>query len=107
MPATRRLPLLSTPAVGQGHGVGVGMHELAVIGGPLRAIARCRDRRRSVAAAVVGVAWLIAVLAGAPDSDAAPAVSAPSIGGCQNFPDDNVWNTRIDALPVHARSDAW
>jgi hypothetical protein len=83
------------------------MHELAVIGGPLRVIARCRDWRRPVVAAVVGVTWLIAALAGAPVSNAAPAASAPSIGGCQIFPDDNVWNTRIDTLPVHARSDAW
>ncbi|HQZ22473.1 MAG TPA: hypothetical protein PLJ62_06670 [Thermoflexales bacterium] len=33
--------------------------------------------------------------------------SAPVIGGCQMFPNNNVWNTRIDTLPVHPRSDEW
>lgn len=48
--------------------------------------------------------------------DAAGGVSAPSnrvaevdfplvmAGGCPYFPADNIWNTRIDALPVDARS---
>lgn len=92
------------------------MRELGVIGGPLRVIARCRDWRRQVVAAVLGVAWLTVAFVGAPASDAAPADTAaravtaaglPTIGGCQIFPVDNVWNTRIDTLPVHARSDAW
>jgi hypothetical protein len=92
------------------------MHELGVIGGPLRVIARRRDWRRLVMAAALGVAWLTVALVGAPASDAAPADTAagvvnaaglPTIGGCQAFPADNVWNTRIDSLPVHARSDAW
>jgi hypothetical protein len=67
-------------------------------------------------AAVLGVAWLTVALVGAPASDAAPADTAagavnaaglPTIGGCQVLPADNVWNARIDSLPVHARSDAW
>ncbi|HUC20034.1 MAG TPA: hypothetical protein VMR98_00895 [Candidatus Polarisedimenticolaceae bacterium] len=33
--------------------------------------------------------------------------SAPNFGGCPVFPADNIWNTRIDTLPVHARSNAW
>jgi len=33
--------------------------------------------------------------------------AAPSVGGCPLFPADNVWNAPVDALPVHARSDAW
>jgi hypothetical protein len=38
---------------------------------------------------------------------AAPArgVAAPTIGGCPVFPAANVWNTPVDTLPVHARSD--
>lgn len=35
---------------------------------------------------------------------------APTPGGtttCRLFPADNVWNTRIDGLPLHPRSDAW
>src|SRR5687768_3470226 len=29
------------------------------------------------------------------------------IGGCPIFPDNNIWNTPINNLPVHARSDQW
>jgi hypothetical protein len=90
------------------------MRELVVFGGSLRAIARCRVRSRLVAAIVLGIAWLTAAFVGAPAGEAAPVAGpasapagAPSIGGCQIFPADNVWNTRIDTLPVHARSDAW
>jgi hypothetical protein len=32
---------------------------------------------------------------------------APRIAGCDLFPADNVWNARVDNLPVHARSDAY
>jgi hypothetical protein len=46
------------------------------------------------------------MLTGPPDGLAAPPSSA-SIAGCPVFPSDNVWNTRIDSLPVHARSAAW
>jgi hypothetical protein len=35
------------------------------------------------------------------------AAGLPSIGGCQVFPADNIWNVRIDTLPVHAMSGAW
>lgn len=34
-------------------------------------------------------------------------VSYPSLGGCPMFPADNIWNTPIDTLPVHARSAQW
>ena len=27
--------------------------------------------------------------------------------GCRVFPASNIWNTRIDALPVHEMSDTW
>lgn len=30
-----------------------------------------------------------------------------SIGGCQLLPDDHILNTRIDALPVHPKSNEW
>jgi hypothetical protein len=30
-----------------------------------------------------------------------------SIGGCPLFPDNNIWNTPINNLPVHPRSDQW
>ncbi len=33
--------------------------------------------------------------------------SSPSIEGCLIFPEDNVWNTRIDRLPVDPKSDQY
>ncbi len=42
-----------------------------------------------------------------PTSNAAPAQPRPSIGECYILPANNIWNTRIDSLPVHVRSDAW
>lgn len=33
--------------------------------------------------------------------------AGPMINGCPVFPKDNFWNTRIDDLPIHPRSDAW
>jgi len=44
---------------------------------------------------------LVVVLAGIPQ----PARAQPTLAGCPVFPADNIWNTRIDALPVHPRSD--
>lgn len=32
---------------------------------------------------------------------------APTVGTCSVFPADNVWNTRIDQLPVHPSSSTW
>ena len=32
---------------------------------------------------------------------------SPDIVGCTVYPSNNVWNTPIDTLPVHARSSAW
>ena len=38
-----------------------------------------------------------------------PAVDllGPSIGGCPIYPLNNIWNTPVDGLPVHARSTQW
>ncbi|MCP4362543.1 MAG: hypothetical protein GY796_31440 [Chloroflexi bacterium] len=33
-----------------------------------------------------------------------PGSSAPQVAGCDVFPADNVWNTPVDHLPVHANS---
>lgn len=70
--------------------------------------------RRGAAVRLAAVALLSAVLGTvlvqAPAGTAAPMtapVAAPSIGSCQVFPVDNVWNARIDTLPVHPRSAAW
>ncbi len=35
----------------------------------------------------------------------APLVQSGGVGGCPLFPANNVWNTRIDSLPVDPRSD--
>jgi hypothetical protein len=32
---------------------------------------------------------------------------APMVAGCRVFPPDNVWNARVDGLPVHPRSAEW
>ena len=32
---------------------------------------------------------------------------APTIGNCTVFPANNIWNTRIDQLPVHPSSSTW
>jgi hypothetical protein len=32
---------------------------------------------------------------------------AQTIGGCPVFPANNIWNARVDTLPVHGRSAAW
>lgn len=31
----------------------------------------------------------------------------PTLAGCPLYPADNIWNTRVDRLPVHARSTDW
>jgi hypothetical protein len=31
----------------------------------------------------------------------------PELEGCPMYPADNIWNVRVDSLPVHARSTAW
>lgn len=30
---------------------------------------------------------------------------SPTLGDCPLFPADNIWNTRVDTLPIHARSN--
>lgn len=38
-----------------------------------------------------------------------PVAAAPEakMGGCQMYPANNIWNTRVDNLPVHQLSTAW
>src|ERR1051325_2221075 len=38
---------------------------------------------------------------------ATPSESEPHIANCAMFPANNIWNARVDALPVHPMSDAW
>jgi len=35
------------------------------------------------------------------------AAQAPTIGNCAVLPADNIWNTRVDQLPVHPSSSTW
>src|ERR1700676_3300814 len=35
------------------------------------------------------------------------AAQTPTISNCMVFPADNIWNTRIDQLPVHPSSSTW
>jgi len=35
------------------------------------------------------------------------AYAGPSIGGCSVLPADDIWNTPVDTLPVHANSSAY
>jgi hypothetical protein len=35
------------------------------------------------------------------------AAAQGSVGNCPVFPADNIWNTRIDQLPVHPSSSTW
>jgi hypothetical protein len=53
--------------------------------------------------------WVVVIPAGAEQPQQQNGVSAVSmiIGGCTIFPANNIWNTPIDNLPVHPRSDQW
>ncbi len=51
------------------------------------------------AAARIGLALVVAGLSGA------ALAAGPIIGDCPVFPADNIWNARLDGLPVHPRSD--
>jgi len=35
------------------------------------------------------------------------AAQAPTVGNCTVLPADNIWNTRVDQLPVHPSSSTW
>src|SRR5215207_7416916 len=49
----------------------------------------------------------LAVRASGFDRNNSFSVVSQSIGGCPIFPANNIWNTPIDNLPVHTRSDQW
>lgn len=42
-----------------------------------------------------------------PTASVTPGGGGPSIGSCPVFPADNIWNRRIDGLPVHPSSQAY
>jgi len=64
-----------------------------------------------IGAAVVVLGWFAADVAGAPPARprrhlpvAPPEAVGPQVGPCPLFPADNVWNARVDSLPLDARS---
>lgn len=69
--------------------------------------------RRDWSRVAVLVAVMIGLLAanggtGPAASTASAAVAAaPAVGGCPTLPADNIWNARVDGLPVHPRSAAY
>jgi FG-GAP-like repeat len=65
-----------------------------------RAISDTRISRRAKA---ISTSLALALLVGCGAANSAP----PNLAGCQILPTNNVWNTPIDTLPVHASSNAW
>ncbi len=61
--------------------------------------------RSAICAALVGAMLSPAVTA--PASVLRPVSRNVPNTDCRIFPADNIWNTRIDALPVHEMSDMW
>ncbi len=55
--------------------------------------------------ALLLLALLLCGLTGLPVGAAAANAPAPRIAGCRIFPPDNVWNRRVDRLPVRADSE--
>jgi hypothetical protein len=70
-------------------------------------VAKIGGTRRAMLLTALLAGLLGVVLTVPPAGTAAPAGTTPSIGDCSILPANNIWNTRIDSLPVHARSDAW
>lgn len=55
---------------------------------------------------------MILVVSAAPEKASKPASGSdqlvpPTLGACAVFPSDNIWNQRIDKLPVHSRSSEY
>ena len=59
---------------------------------------------RSILALLLLAFPLLSGATPATTTSAAAATSSPTIGACPMLPADNVWNTPINRLPVHARS---
>src|SRR6202048_359781 len=60
-------------------------------------------RKTLLSIAILAASPLIATVPGSVPAAAAPVPTT----SCQVFPADNVWNTDISTLPVHARSAQW
>ena len=69
-------------------------------------------RLRGFVSAVAAAGLVAAPSAAAPSGHPGPGPeadgrAAPVVAGCRILPADNYWNTRVDGLPVHPRSDQW
>ena len=42
-----------------------------------------------------------------PSLEAGAVIGQPSIANCRLFPANNIWNVRVDTLPIHPLSQAW
>lgn len=64
---------------------------------------------RAVGGAAVVIGLLVASCGPEPAAPTARAAvgAGPAIGACPMLPADNIWNARVDSLPVHARSAAY
>ena len=63
---------------------------------------------RRIAAALAGLTFVALTLVAAPAQAMAPSPGdAPLGGACAVFPADNIWNTRVDSLPVDPMSATW
>jgi hypothetical protein len=62
-----------------------------------------------LALAVLSALILISRLtvSGLPQPVSAQRTLPPQVAGCDLFPADNIWNTRVDTLPVHPDSDTF
>jgi hypothetical protein len=61
-------------------------------------------RSRWLLGALVTIGLLLPAIVGLPGQAAGAATPVPKIGGCQVFPAGNVWNARVDRLPVRRDS---
>ena len=65
---------------------------------------------RGLRVGMLGVLVLTAGLLPGPatgGSEPAEPASRDPVAGCRVFPAHNYWNTRVDDVPVHPRSDQW
>lgn len=53
---------------------------------------------------LIPLPFLALALLLAQDASHAQPSASPTLAGCPMFPADNIWNTRIDNLPIHPRS---
>jgi hypothetical protein len=59
------------------------------------------------------IVWILLVcltgwtLISCPPEETGPTGDGPTIGGCEVFPSNNIWNTPVDDMPVDPNSDTY